>query len=91
MPTTNLISNVGFGEGATHTVSPESKLANLAALPLELPLRHPAVVEARLDADRWTSAQVFGVNERQGLITTVSSELRRSLRRAKVALTALIP
>ena len=27
MPAVNLVSNIGFGQDATHTVSPESKLA----------------------------------------------------------------
>jgi hypothetical protein len=83
MPATNLISNIGFGEGATHTVSPESKLANLAAIPLGMPFRHPAEVEAQLDADRWTSEHVFGIDERQGRMAALSSDIRRSLQRAK--------
>lgn len=76
MPASNLISNIGFGEGATHTVSPESKLANMAVVPLALPLRHPADVQAQTEADRWTSEHVFGIDERQ---TTPASRLRKRL------------
>ena len=82
MPATNLISNIGFGEGATHTTSPESKLANLGVMPLELPLRHPDVVHANQPADQWTSEHVFGIDERQSSPSMFRARLQGRLRRA---------
>lgn len=53
LPRVNLVSNVGFGDGATHTTD----AGPLAALPtheLEFPLDHPPTVEADDEADRRT-------------------------------------
>jgi hypothetical protein len=82
MPASNLVSNIGFGEGATHTISAESKLANLGVAPLELPLRHPKAVEAQLEADRWTSEHVFRIDERQSRASVLRDDIKRTLRRA---------
>ncbi|ARN22637.1 hypothetical protein [Piscinibacter gummiphilus] len=81
MPEVNLISNIGFGQGATHTVSPESKLANLPVSSLSLPLRHPDKVAADVRADQWTSDHVFDIDERnvslKRLRRAVTGRLRR--------------
>lgn len=58
-PAANLISNVGFGAGATHTVDAESKLANLKTHALPLPLTHPPQVQRNTTADRWSGANLF--------------------------------
>ena len=42
-PNKNLISNIGFGEGATHTTKP-NKRANLPVESVKLPLNHPKFV-----------------------------------------------
>jgi hypothetical protein len=54
MPTTNLVSNVGFGPDATHTrCSPQQdKRACLPTEPMVFPLRHPPVVVPDREADR---------------------------------------
>jgi hypothetical protein len=44
IPTTNLISNIGFGSTATHAKSTD-RFAYLDTHPLNFPLRHPARVE----------------------------------------------
>lgn len=80
MPASNLISNIGFGEGATHTVSPESKQANLCVSPLPIALRHPESVEPRIEADRWTSEHVFGLDEQQSRASAALSAFRVRLR-----------
>lgn len=58
-PTANLISNVGFGAGATHTVDAESKLANLQTSSLPLPLVHPPDIRRNVTADNWSGANLF--------------------------------
>jgi len=45
MPNRNLVSNLGFGEGATHTVDRQSNLASLATKELTFPLQHPDTQE----------------------------------------------
>jgi len=81
MPRENLISNIGFGAGATHTTSPESKLASLPVHPLELPLRHPAQVAVSTAADLWTESEVFEIRPRN-VVRRVSSALSSAIRRA---------
>ncbi|HEY1803074.1 MAG TPA: hypothetical protein VGG45_01210 [Terracidiphilus sp.] len=40
VPNVNLITNIGFGEGATHTTKADSRFT-LTAFPMKFPLRHP--------------------------------------------------
>lgn len=82
LPAVNLISNIGFGPGATHTVSPESKLAGLPAEHLPVPLRHPAEIWPSSSADAWTSLHVLGIDER----IIHLARLKRGLRRVWSAL-----
>ncbi len=53
-PAVNLISNVGFGENATHTTASSHPRADAAVAPI-LPLRHRSVIRL----ERATSRQVF--------------------------------
>ncbi len=49
-PETNLISNIGFGDDATHTFG-ESSWANMAMQELSFPLKHPPFVVRSVEAD----------------------------------------
>jgi hypothetical protein len=49
-PAVNLVSNIGYGDGATHTVA-HSPLADRPAEALEEPLRHPEWVVRDREAD----------------------------------------
>jgi hypothetical protein len=44
MPAVNMISNIGFGGDATHTLNTSHPWAELATEPMPLPLRHPNFV-----------------------------------------------
>lgn len=63
MPKVNLISNIGFGESATHTKQQKHKSANLPTYPIEFPLTHPDKKTTNQIADDYTMKQFFGVNE----------------------------
>jgi hypothetical protein len=41
IPSVNLVLNIGFGEGATHTTNPESPRARIPVKALHFPLVHP--------------------------------------------------
>ncbi|MGD8419166.1 MAG: glycosyltransferase family 2 protein [Gammaproteobacteria bacterium] len=58
MPALNLISNLGYGDAATHTTSEESPVANVALNEMTFPLTHPPGVFRSIEADRVTD-QVF--------------------------------
>jgi hypothetical protein len=50
LPNVNLVSNIGFGAGATHCHKPDP-FANMPTEPIRFPLRHPPVVAHQVDAD----------------------------------------
>lgn len=51
-PEVNLVSNLGYGELATHERSEGHLLAARPTEPIEFPLRHPAEVTVQQDADQ---------------------------------------
>jgi len=60
LPARNLISNIGFGVGATHTVG-ISEIANLPVEPLRFPLAHPVGIFANRIADAFTAKKCYGL------------------------------
>ena len=50
LPAVNLVSNIGFGPGATHCKKPTA-FASLPTQPIDLPLIHPPKIDLCLDAD----------------------------------------
>ncbi len=54
MPCHNLISNIGFGPEATHTLV-KNRVAALPTQPMAFPLQHPATVVRDVEADRLLS------------------------------------
>ncbi len=50
-PNKNLIENIGFGDGATHTFRPNA-LANIIAEEMEFPIEHPRLMICNERADR---------------------------------------
>lgn len=58
MPNLNLISNIGFGEYATHTFE-ESIYANIPVKEIIFPLNHPEIIRANAKADNYTAKTIF--------------------------------
>ena len=58
LPERNLVTNIGFGESATHTTDPESKLAGIPASDVGR-LFHPIDIKINLEADRYTWNSIF--------------------------------
>lgn len=44
VPNTNLISNIGFGRDATHTINHREECSSLTTSPLYFPLNHPTII-----------------------------------------------
>ena len=57
-PVRNLVSNIGFREGATHTKGP-APWAEMPVFPVHLPLVHPLGMSVELAADRRVQTSVF--------------------------------
>lgn len=70
LPNVNLVSNIGFGEGASHTNS-GNIVANMPAEPMALPLRHPHFVVRNAQADRYT----YRIQYEPGLFLKVKLKL----------------
>jgi hypothetical protein len=51
IPAVNLVTNIGFGEGATHTIK-QDRNAMIPANSIEFPLRHPASFNPQRSLDR---------------------------------------
>lgn len=76
MPNKNLISNIGFGAGATHTTGP-SIYANMAISPVDYPMLHPTVVLTNKAADDFTAAEMFSSSLLRRLVRRALSVIRR--------------
>lgn len=83
IPNRNLVSNIGWGEDATHTKAAEDRLARLPADEMLFPLEHPPYVVRHREADRFTE-QLFsweqpglGQRLRQKLSALIGSRSRR--------------
>ncbi len=57
-PCVNLVSNIGFGSDATHTVDAASPLSKMPTGRMG-PLIHPAEIRRDQTADRWTWENIF--------------------------------
>ena len=77
VPAVNLVTNIGFGEDATHTLDPQDQLAHPPAAELAFPLVHPPVVARDKQRDR----QHF----REHLLRHARAVARRLLARLKPA------
>lgn len=58
IPAVNLVSNIGFGPGATNTPV-ANRYAAMATQTMDFPLRHPADVHPNLTADDYTGSTMF--------------------------------
>lgn len=78
VPHVNMITNIGFGDDATHTVSSKNPSTANPGREIEFPIQHPpfVVVDARSDRAyftflaRWTARRkLFGLFQRPGFRT----------------------
>lgn len=62
LPNVNLVSNIGFGEDATHTSSSKSRVANLPVKEINFPLKHPPFLLRHVEADNFTYDNNYASN-----------------------------
>jgi hypothetical protein len=77
VPKWNLVSNIGFGGAATHTVRRRKECAALPTRPIGFPLKHPTMVLPNPGVDRRYRRIMIGT-----VITLIRMELRRAASRA---------
>lgn len=73
-PSKNLITNLGFGEDATHTTNPLDKSSNLKRENLTFPLEHPPFVLPDVEADKHAFIEHY-----TNLSTRIKSNLKSLL------------
>ncbi len=78
LPRVNLVSNIGFGEQATHTNLHQSPLARLPTFGMQLPLAHPPFVLRDAAADERTERNLFSGPRAVGRIGRKLARLLRS-------------
>jgi len=59
IPSVNLISNIGFGQEATHTKNPNHIRANVPLQNIQFPLAHPPVVNSDVKLDMIEAKKIF--------------------------------
>ena len=80
LPSVNLVTNIGFGENATHTKGHNSRSADFSASGIQLPLSHPAYVIRDAIADRYTDTNHFGlVDPLQSVICKMIKKLQQKV------------
>lgn len=79
LPNVNLISNIGFGVEATHTVnsSETSQYANMPVEAVNFPLKHPPFVIRNVEADNFTQNTLWD----SGLLTRAKAKVKRVSKR----------
>lgn len=78
LPSANLVSNIGFGEQATHTLRHDNATAALALEEMRFPLRHPPYVVRDAQADDFSQRRLFSA---PGLLRGAAARARRLLGR----------
>ena len=86
MPNVNMISNIGFGAEATHTIWTGSKWANLPLAEMPFPLEHPSAMVRDEQADDFFVQEVVLMD-----MPRVESTLRRAFNKARRAYATAIP
>jgi hypothetical protein len=80
LPSVNLVSNIGFGEQATHTQRHDASKANLRLEEMVFPLKHPPYLIRDARADAYTQRQHFC---RPGFLQRAARRVGRLLLRTR--------
>jgi ADP-heptose:LPS heptosyltransferase len=82
IPNTNLISNIGFREDATHTSSSNSVYANVKTSAIQFPLKYEDKIELNRDADFYFFSELEGLAiSKSSLIYTLRMNIKSYLSR----------
>jgi hypothetical protein len=79
LPNVNLVSNIGFGEDATHTIGSKSRVANLPVKEMNFPLKHPLFLLRHVEADDFIQRNDYNLS----LFTRLNNRLKRIITKAE--------
>ncbi|MGE5656087.1 MAG: glycosyltransferase family 2 protein [Actinomycetota bacterium] len=78
IPNGNLVSNIGYGAGSTHTEELTSPYSNMAVEAMTFPLQHPPFVVQNREADDFTEKTLYDYNPT--LCKRVQNKIRKTLK-----------
>jgi hypothetical protein len=78
LPNKNLISNIGFGPDATHTMDLDSQRSKLERENVSFPLKHPSFITQDCIADEFTELKEFSNNN---ISLRILNRIKRIFRR----------
>jgi hypothetical protein len=82
LPNVNLVSNIGYGENATHTLQFDPSMANLGRDEMVFPLKHPPYLIRDARADAYSQRHQFSFSfSRPGFLQRAVQRARRLLLR----------
>ncbi|MBD2101743.1 glycosyltransferase family 2 protein [Leptolyngbya sp. FACHB-261] len=76
VPSVNMVSNIGFGSEATHTVGGVSPFANMQTEAINFPLEHPSFILQNVEADNFTQSSRFYA-ERPGFLARLKTKVKK--------------
>jgi hypothetical protein len=74
VPVKNLVSNIGFGKEATHTINEDCNLSRLPVYDLEFPLKIDLTVKVNRYFD-YLNAEKYGYYKNNGIISKIKEKL----------------
>jgi hypothetical protein len=77
LPNVNLVSNIGFGQGATHTLH-RSRSSNLPVEELVIPLKHPPFIIRDVRADKFTQDNHYGTGFKKRIKKNITQILKNT-------------
>ena len=77
LPNVNLVSNIGFGKFATHTID-SSGFANLPTRPIDFPINHPKVIRKDREADHFTFTNHYKA-QTNSILSRIKKRIRSSI------------
>lgn len=77
IPQKNLITNIGFGAGATHTTDKSSFQASLVRKEINFPLQHPARIVIDRNYDEAWVREIWKMNQRISLLSGLKKRIMK--------------
>jgi hypothetical protein len=79
LPSANLVSNIGFGPNATHTLDENAQLAHLKSRSIAFPLIHPNSVIIDDEYDLKLSMRFYPPESKRTFLTRLKFKLKRKI------------
>lgn len=81
VPSSNLITNIGHEDNATHTFNSESRQANVPLKSLNFPLQHPSLIMRNIEYDVFLQELCYGRVEYVTIRKRITRLIKRVLRK----------